>query len=122
MIEMVTKTEDNRTINLQFRVNEEEMKRIEERQAQVEILNRSVYLRKMALNGICIHVDIKELHKAGCLLSSISNNMNQYAKKVNATGSIYLEDINSLKEKFSELIQVYGEVLSQLIKLDESIN
>ena len=41
---MVTKTEDNRTINLQFRVNEEEMKRIEERQAQVEICNRSAYL------------------------------------------------------------------------------
>ena len=122
MNEIVTKTEDNRTINLQFRVNEEEMKRIEERQAQVEILNRSAYLRKMALNGICIRVDIKELHKAGYLLSSISNNMNQYAKKANATGSIYLEDINYLKEKYSELIQVYGEVLSQLIKLDESIN
>ena len=122
MNEIVTKTEDNRTINLQFRVNEEEMKRIEERQAQVEILNRSAYLRKMALNGICIRVDIKELHKAGYLLSSISNNMNQYAKQANATGSIYLEDINSLKEKYSELIQVYGEVLSQLIKLDESIN
>lgn len=122
MDEMVTKTEDNRTINLQFRVNEEEMKRIEERQAQVEILNRSAYLRKMALNGICIRVDIKELHKAGYLLSSISKNMNQYAKKANATGSIYLEDINSLKEKYSELIRVYGEVLSQLIKLDESIN
>lgn len=122
MAEMVTKTEDNRTINLQFRVNEEEMKCIEERQEQVKILNRSAYLRKMALNGICIRVDIKELHKAGYLLSSISNNMNQYAKKANATGSIYLEDINSLKEKYSELIQVYGEVLSQLIKLDERIN
>ena len=48
--------------------------------------------------------------------------MNQYAKQANAPGSIYLEDINSLKEKYSELIQVYGEVLSQLIKLDESIN
>lgn len=119
---MVTKTEDNRTINLQFRVNEEEMKCIEERQAQVKILNRSAYLRKMALNGICIRVDINELHKAGYLLSSISNNMNQYAKKAHATGSIYLEDINSLKEKYSELIQVYGEVLSQLIKLDERIN
>lgn len=122
MNEKVAKTEDNRTINLQFRVNEEEMKCIEERQAQVKILNRSAYLRKMALNGICIRVDIKELHKARYLLSSISNNMNQYTKKANATGSIYLEDINSLKEKYSELIQVYGEVLSQLIKIDESIN
>lgn len=122
MNEKVAKTEDNRTINLQFRVNEEEMKCIEERQAQVKILNRSAYLRKMALNGICIRVDIKELHKAGYLLSSISNNLNQYTKKANATGSIYLEDINSLKEKYSELIQVYGEVLSQLIKIDESIN
>ena len=45
MDKKTAKTEDNRTINLQFRVNEEEMKLIEEWQAQVEILNRSAYLR-----------------------------------------------------------------------------
>lgn len=39
MGEKVANIEDNTTINLQFRVNEEEMKRIEERQAHADILN-----------------------------------------------------------------------------------
>ena len=91
--------EENRTINLQFRVTEEELKQIEKRQAEVGILNRSSYLRKMALNGICIRVEAQYLREASSLLWRISNNMNQYARKANATGSIYLEDIHSMKTK-----------------------
>ena len=111
----------NRTINLQFRVTEEELKRIEKRQAEVGILNRSSYLRKMALNGICIRVEAQYLREASSLLWRISNNMNQYARKANATGSIYLEDINSMKTKYDELIQVYGNVLQQFNEIAEAI-
>ena len=113
--------EENRTINLQFRVTEEELKRIEKRQAEVGILNRSSYLRKMALNGICIRVEAQYLREASSLLWRISNNMNQYAKKANATGSIYLEDIQSMKTKYDELIQVYGNVLQQFNEIAEAI-
>lgn len=111
----------NRTINMQFRVTEEELRQIEKRQAEVGILNRSAYLRKMALNGICIHVESDDLRKASSLLRRTSNNMNQYAKKANATGSIYLEDINSMKEMYSELIQVFGKVLHQFNEISEAI-
>jgi polyribonucleotide nucleotidyltransferase len=111
----------NRTINLQFRVTEEELKQIEKRQAEVGILNRSSYLRKMALNGICIRVEAQYLREASSLLWRISNNMNQYAKKANTTGSIYLEDIHSMKTKYDELIQVYGNVLQQFNEIAEAI-
>ena len=113
--------EENRTINLQFRVTEEELKQIEKRQAEVGILNRSSYLRKMALNGICIRVEAQYLREASSLLWRISNNMNQYARKANATGSIYLEDINCMKTKYDELIQVYGNVLQQFNEIAEVI-
>ena len=116
------KTEgENRTINLQFRVTEEELKQIEKRQAEVGILNRSSYLRKMALNGICIRVEAQYLREASSLLWRISNNMNQYARKANSTGSIYLEDIHSMKAKYDELIQVYGNVLQQFNEIAEVI-
>lgn len=75
----------------------------------------------MVLNGMCIVVDVKEMRKVSQLLGSFSNNMNQYAKKANATGSVYLEDINSIKEMQRELIQVYGEVLSELNKISEAL-
>ena len=97
------------------------MKQIEKRQAEVGILNRSSYLRKMALNGICIRVEAQYLREASSLLWRISNNMNQYAKKANATGNIYLEDIHSMKAKYDELIQVYGKVLQQFNEIAEAI-
>lgn len=112
---------ENRTINMQFRVTEEELKQIEKRQTEVGILNRSSYLRKMALNGICIRVEAQYLREASSLLWRISNNMNQYARKANATGSIYLEDINSMKTKYDKLIQVYGKVLQQFNEIAEAI-
>lgn len=111
--------ETNRTINLQFRVTEDELQQIERRQTEAGILNRSAYLRKMALNGMCINLNFEDLRKASSLLWRTSNNMNQYAKKANATGSIYLEDINSLKAKYDELIQLYGKVLHQFNEIAE---
>lgn len=104
---------ENRTMNMQFRVTEDELRQIEKRQAEVGILNRSSYLRKMSLNGICINLNSEYLREASHLLWSISNNMNQYAKKANTTGNIYLEDINDLKAKYDELIKLYGKVLHQ---------
>ncbi len=66
-------------------------------------------------------MDSEELRKISSLLCYTSNNMNQYAKKANATGRIYLEDINSMKEKYDELIMLFGEVLNQFIKIGEAI-
>lgn len=114
--------EANRTINMQFRVTEDELKQIEKRQAEAGILNRSSYLRKMALNGICIHMNSEDLQKASSLLWRTSNNMNQYAKKANAMGSIYLEDIKDIKEKYRELITLFGKVLQQFNGIAEAIN
>ena len=111
----------NRTINLQFRVTEDELQQIEKRQAEVGILNRSSYLRKMALNGICICLNFEDFRQISSLLMYTRNNMNQYAKKANATGSIYLEDINSMKEKYDELMKLFGKVLHKFNKIAEAI-
>ena len=119
--EKVTYDGINRTINMQFRVNEKELKMIEQRMLHIGTMNRSGFLRKMALNGICIVVDVKELREVTKLLCSMSNNMNQYAKKANAIGNIYLEDIDSMKEKQSELMQTYGKVLSELDKISAAL-
>lgn len=119
--ENMVAAEEKRTINMQFRVNEKELKMIEQRMLHIGTMNRSDFLRKMALNGICIVVDVKELREVTKLLCSMSNNMNQYAKKANTTGMIYLEDIDSMKEKQSELMQVYGKVLSELDKISVAL-
>ena len=64
----------------------------------------------------------EDLQKASSLLWRTSNNMNLYAKKANATGSIYLEDIKDIKEKYRELITLFGKVLQQFNEIAEAIN
>ena len=44
------------------------------------ILSIGSYLRKMALDGYCLHLDLPQLRRMAYLLQMCSNNLNQYAK------------------------------------------
>ena len=78
------------------------------------IRNHAAYLRKMALNGYCIQLDLPEIRKMTSLLSRCSNNLNQYAKKANETGSIYEEDIRDLQERLEKIYAQTEKILMQL--------
>ena len=73
----------------QLRLSAEERKAIEERMAKIGVKNFSAYLRKMALNGYYIVLDLSDVKELLRLLRICSNNLNQYAKKANETDSIY---------------------------------
>ena len=78
------------------------------------IRNYSSYLRKMALDGYCIQLDIPEIKKMIALLGRCSNNLNQYARKANQTGNIYWTDIQDLKERLSEIYDLTEKILIRL--------
>ena len=78
------------------------------------IRNHAAYLRKMALNGYCIQLDLPEIRKMTSLLSRCSNNLNQYAKKANETGSIYEEDIRDLQNRLEKIYAQTEKILMQL--------
>jgi len=78
------------------------------------IRNHAAYLRKMALNGYCIQLDLPEIRKMTSLLSRCSNNLNQYAKKANETGSIYEEDIRDLQIRLEKIYAQTEKILMQL--------
>lgn len=78
------------------------------------IRNHAAYLRKMALNGYCIQLDLPEIRKMTSLLSRCSNNLNQYAKKANETGSIYEEDIRDLQKRLEKIYAQTEKILMQL--------
>ena len=81
----------------------EEMERIKQKMAELGIINRSAYVRKMALDGYCINLDLTDMKEMVSLLRRCSNNLNQYAKRANETGSIYAEDIQDLQARQSEI-------------------
>ena len=78
------------------------------------IRNHAAYLRKMALNGYCIQLDLPEIRKMTSLLGRCSSNLNQYAKKANETSSIYEEDIRDLQNRLEKIYVQTEKILMQL--------
>lgn len=97
-----------------FRVTKEEMEQIFRRMEQAGIRSIGAYLRKMALNGYILHVDMSEIQRLVSLLAISASNLNQIAKRVNATGSIYQTDISDLQEKYAGLWRTAGCLLDKL--------
>lgn len=78
------------------------------------VTNTSAYIRKMALNGYVINIDLGDVKEVLRLLRINSNNLNQYAKRVNETGSIYEADIKDLQKGHQEILARMGEILKRL--------
>ena len=73
--------EEKKNVQMHVRVTEEEKECIYQKMEQVGISSIGTYLRKMALNGYCITMDMSDVKEMRRLLRSASNNINQYAKK-----------------------------------------
>ncbi len=84
---------------------------------QVEILSIGSYLRKMALDGYCLHLDLPQLRRMAYLLQMCSNNLNQYAKVANENGRVYAADMEDLRARLDELISIGKQILSRLAEL-----
>ena len=92
-----------REVQLNFRVSPEELALIEQKMAQLGTKNREAYLRKMALDGYVVRLELPELKELVSLMRYSSNNLNQLARRAHETGRIYdadLEDITRRQEGF----------------------
>ena len=76
-------------------VSEEELALIQERMAEAGIRNMGAYMRKMALNGYVLHVDLSPVQELVSLQRRCSNNLNQVAIQANTYGGIYPEEIKA---------------------------
>lgn len=92
----------------------EEVQRIHEKMNELGIRSMGAYLRKMALDGYCINLDLQDVKELVSLLRRCSNNLNQYAKRANETGNIYESDIRDLQERLEEIWTDMKEVLVHL--------
>ena len=102
---------------IHIRVTPEEVDRIKERMQEAGIKSMTAYLLRMALHGFVIMMDLSDLKEILRLLQILGNNLNQYAKKANETGSIYKEDIDELKRNQKEIVQEMRKVLDKLTEL-----
>lgn len=106
-----------RGVQLNFRVSEEELAAIEGKMEQLGILNREAYLRKMALDGYAVRLDLPELKELLSLLRRHSSNLNQLVRRVNTTGRVYEADLEDIIKRQSELWEAIGQILTRLASL-----
>ena len=100
-----------------LRTTKAEKNRIYEKMLGMGIRSLSAYIRKMALDGYCLHLDLKELQRMAYLLQMCSNNLNQYAKAANENGQVYAADLEDSRARLDELISTSKQILSQLSNL-----
>lgn len=106
-----------RQVQLKFRVTPEERTLIEQKMAQLGTANMAAYLRKMAIDGYVVNLELPELKEMVSLLRRSSNNLNQLAKRMNETGRIYDADIGDVLEHQERLWQAASDILTSLAKL-----
>ncbi len=79
-----------RDVPVLFWVSAEELELIHQKMQQYGTENLSAYLRKMALDGYVVKLDLPELKELVSLMRRSSNNLNQLTRKVHETGRVYM--------------------------------
>ncbi len=105
------------TDRVDVRLKPGDKKKILRRMDEAGMVSMSAFIRKMALEGYVIKLDLSEMNEFVRLLRINSNNLNQYAKKANETGNIYLADIKELQRQHDELWNAMKEFLKPLSNL-----
>ena len=90
---------------------------IEQKMAQLGATNREAYLRKMALDGYVIKLELPELKELVSLMRYSSNNLNQLARRVHETGRVYDADLKDISQRQEQLWAGVREILTRLAKL-----
>ncbi|WP_312942523.1 plasmid mobilization protein [Oscillibacter sp.] len=103
-----------RPIHLHIMVSEAEHALIQERMTEAGIRNMGAYMRKMALNGYVLNVDLEPVRELVSLQRRCSNNLNQVAISANTYGGIYPEEIKALQKDYAELWEPLSDLLKTL--------
>ncbi len=110
----------NRKRNKQIivRVTEEERELIELKMAQLPTAQLGAYMRKMAIDGYIILLDVPEIKKHTAELSAIGRNINIIAKRI-CQNVIYEQDIKDIKSLVDEIWKSERKLLSHFLNIEK---
>lgn len=106
-----------RDVPLLFWVSPEERELIRQKMELMGTANLSAYLRKMAIDGLVVTLDLPELHEMVSLLRRSSNNLNQLTRRVHETGRFYDADLEDLRQSYEKLWDAASSIVTSLAKL-----
>ena len=106
-----------RKIQIKFRVTPQEREMIEQKMTQLGTRNMAAYLRKIAIDGYVVKLELPELKEMVSLLRRSSSNLNQLTKRVHETGRVYDADLEDIVQNQERLWQAVTDILTVLAKL-----
>lgn len=101
---------EGRTVGLFTKVSPEEKTVIDRKMAELGTRNLRAYLRKMAVDGYIVHVDMSSVAEVVRLLRSISSNVNQIARRCNETRNLYADDVEDLRQGYTQVWRAVDEL------------
>ena len=108
---------DTKDISMHFFVSQSEFDLIEQNMALSGSTNLSAFLRKMAIDGMVIKLDMPEIREMLKLLRRANANINQIAKHLHETGRVYDTDLEEILGYQKEIYKGQNELLTRLAKL-----
>lgn len=103
-----------RNVQINFRVDQEEYDFIFEKAKISGKRNLTQYLRAMAIAGQVINIELDDIKILSANIGRFASSANQIAKRANATGNVYDEDIEEIKRMEGE---IWHELKSIRLKL-----
>lgn len=104
---------EGRTIGLYTTVTPEEKAVIDRKMEELGIHNQRAYLRKMAVDGYVIHLDMGDVLNTVKLLRTVASNVNQIARRCNETRNLYAEDVEDLRQGYQRVWQELEKLLQR---------
>ena len=107
---------EGRTVGLFTKVSRSERDMIDRKMALLGTSNLRAYLRKMAVDGYIVQLDMSSVVELVKLLRSISSNVNQIARRCNSTNNLYAQDVEDLRKGYN---QVWHEISGLMKKFEK---
>ena len=99
------------------RFSPEEMRLVQEKMRQLGTSNFSAFMRKMAIDGYVVKLELPGLKELVSLLRYSSNNLNQLTRRVHESGRIYDADLEDIHRGQEQLWDAARAILDKLSKL-----
>ena len=92
-----------------LRLDDSELKQVEDRMKSIGIKNREAFARKLLLDGYIVKIDTKPTADLVRLIKNATTNINQIAKRANESGGVYENDVLDLLAEVNRLVPLVVE-------------
>ena len=103
----------SRKYGIVIHLSEDEKYILDEKTKCSNMTSRAAFIRHLILYGYVYDIDYSELQEYNAALAKLVNNLNQIAKRMNATGNVYQADVNEVKELMQKIWHTQKSMLSR---------